>query len=433
MRDKLVNKNGLLNISKEESIRYLVTYILQCYLILSDGIRIHDVVQLLLSRHLTELRISNKSWMVFKQEAIEYANFPTVRVINLKRRKDRWDNFIMQARRQQLMTVLAVTALKHIEPIALNSSCDINEDDYLWGNHAFDGEGSHLKFEERLSHQKSGKAVKLSRFIATHWIPNDLIAFDREARNDVKQVRMTPSERACALSHISSWVGVERCLSIAETDSNVSNGILHSRNDKILRLFKISGYAQGASILSENKNIAPSPVCVILEDDAALVDRFSDQLSVLLKELPRDFHFCSLGYSRPKSAPMIRYTTHVGVPTCLWYLTGYILSLDGARFLLKNLPVRGPVDSWIGLKMTSNWDNIHGEKIGVGHNMRTNIKKEVILPEPKELTKIMKFRAFAAKTPLCAQKMCWSPSSSGTEKLKWRDKDTDIEYSGCKS
>ena len=113
---------------------------------------------------------------------------------------------------------------------------------------------------------------------------------------------------------------------------------------KLRRMFKLSGFARGPALLHSNEDADPAPVCVILEDDAVLVDRFAERLASLLEELPRDFHFCSLGYSRPKAAPMAEYSTHLGIPSCLWYLTGYILSLDGARHLMDNLPVTGPVD-----------------------------------------------------------------------------------------
>ena len=114
--------------------------------------------------------------------------------------------------------------------------------------------------------------------------------------------------------------------------------------NKLLRMFKISGFARGPALLRGNEDMDPVPVCVILEDDAVLNDRFAERLASLLEELPRDFHFCSLGYSRPKAAPMVEYSTHLGIPSCLWYLTGYVLSLEGARHLIKSLPVTGPVD-----------------------------------------------------------------------------------------
>ena len=110
----------------------------------------------------------------------------------------------------------------------------------------------------------------------------------------------------------------------------------------MVRLLKISGFARGEALLRENFDRDPSPCCVILEDDAVLCDRFKERLEALLEELPRDFHFCSLGYSRPPKAPLIEYSSQIGIPSCLWYLTGYIISLDGAEHLLKSLPVVGP-------------------------------------------------------------------------------------------
>jgi GR25 family glycosyltransferase involved in LPS biosynthesis len=107
-------------------------------------------------------------------------------------------------------------------------------------------------------------------------------------------------------------------------------------------MLKISGFARGEALLAANKDNNPSPCCVVLEDDACLCDRFSERLDALLEELPRDFHFCSIGYSRPQRAPIVEYSSQLGIPSCLWYLTGYIISLEGANYLLESLPVVGP-------------------------------------------------------------------------------------------
>jgi GR25 family glycosyltransferase involved in LPS biosynthesis len=193
----------------------------------------------------------------------------------------------------------------------------------------------------------------------------------------------------------------------------------------VRRMFHISGYARGAALFPKNEGMDPAPVCVILEDDAILVDRFVDRLSSLLEELPRDFHFCSLGYSRPKTAPLIRYSSQLGIPTAIWYLTGYIISLEGAQYLLDQLPVRGPVDSWIGLSMFANWDNLFGQALGVGIHSKP-------LNDPpiarKDLRQLLRFRAFAAMVPLCNQKVGISGASSTGR--SWRNRDTDITYSG---
>lgn len=114
---------------------------------------------------------------------------------------------------------------------------------------------------------------------------------------------------------------------------------------KLTRMLKISGFARGEALLFRNEDSDPTPCCVILEDDAVLCNRFAERLEAVLEELPRDFHFCSIGYSRPQRAPIVEYSSQLGIPSCLWYLTGYIISLDGAKNLLESLPVAGPGES----------------------------------------------------------------------------------------
>ena len=194
----------------------------------------------------------------------------------------------------------------------------------------------------------------------------------------------------------------------------------------VRRVLLSSGFARGDALDSRNVGMKPSPVCVVLEDDAVLVDRFADRLSEILAELPRDFHFCSLGYSRPRTAPLVKYSENLGVPTCIFYLTGYILSAEGAKHLLDSLPVCGPVDSWIGFKMVANWDNRFGAQVGVGNKTST-----AEMPSKKEMSTILRFRAFAALAPLCYQKVGGGgAATSGVSAANWRLRDTDIEYSG---
>jgi len=129
------------------------------------------------------------------------------------------------------------------------------------------------------------------------------------------------------------------------------------------------------------------------------------------------------GFCRPMNAPLLKYSSQLVIPTCIWYLTGYILSLEGIKFLLQSLPCIGPIDSWIGLKMTANWDNVYGQKVGLGVSSKVIVD---LLPPRKDLVKILRFRAFAALVPLCSQKL----TSSLHDSAKWRDRDTDITYSG---
>ena len=216
-----------------------------------------------------------------------------------------------------------------------------------------------------------------------------------------------------------------------------------------LRQFQISGYARGHALVSRNEGFGATPVCVVLEDDAILNDRFVDRLNSILEELPRDFHYCALGYGRPKTAPMVPFSSQLGIPTCLWYMTGYILSLEGAKYLLGQLPIRGPVDSWIGLLMFGNWDNSFGHSLGIGKHSRipaagktsnkygsSHAASSSAFPSRRDLSSFLRFRAFAALTPLCSQKVGADVASSGIgnsdghDKSSWRQRDSDITYSG---
>ena len=396
--------------SKTEDNRYLVETALRCCLLLSDGNTANEIGQALLGNEKTGSMTSHQYDIILAS-----AKYPTVRVINMKSRPDRWRNFIHQARREHLFSLLAV-------PTFIGDNITLE-----WGAHAFNGTNDgQLEFERKISSQ-FGCVEMLGRHVDTHWRPNELKAFDCEARDDDKLVRMSPSERACAMSHVTSWKGVQKSLAILD-DMNI-NEVHRIAELHLSRMFKISGFARGSSILSKNIDMPPQPVCVILEDDAMLVDRFSDRLAKLLEELPRDFHFCSIGYARPKNAPIVQYSSQLGIPTCLWYLTGYILSFEGATHLIQSLPVKGPVDSWIGLKMTANWDNSFGHKIGVGTSSKVLVESRM-LPNKKNLDELMGFRSFVALTPLCSQKLGWTDSTNNCDKNKWRERDTDITYSG---
>jgi hypothetical protein len=376
---------------------------------LADAEEAYHLVRWLLSTNQTQSNDQEREPLTTDEMEIVHrmSQAPTIRVINLERRVDRMKAFIVQAQSENLMVAKAIPRLD-----VKDDWKDVEQDVHFWGSHAFDGKGTAAEVETRLS--TLIKPAKLNTYVDTHWRPSDLKAFDKDAREDEALVPMSPSERACALSHIASWKGILRSL-----EMNVPF-------ESPVRLIQISGYASGKPLLNSNEHMPPAPVCVILEDDAILVDRFADRLSALLEELPRDFHFCSLGYSRPKTAPMPEYSSQLGIPSCIWYLTGYVLSLEGARFLLDSLPVRGPIDSWIGLKMCGNWDNIFGQNMGVGVHARSTGGE---LPSRVDLARILKFRAFAALTPLCHQKV-GATALSSTAGRSWRQRDTDITYSG---
>jgi hypothetical protein len=319
-----------------------------------------------------------------------------------------------------------------------NTSQDTAADGFYFGFYAIDGRGRLAEVQEHLERQVGSLSV-LNTLVATHWRPHDLKPFDKDAPDKDDLVRTSPTERACALSHVASWRGVIRSLQLSK-DSIWESGTydmassnqtkLFHHPDHLLRLFRISGFAEGPALLVKNANMPPAPVCVILEDDAILVDDFSLRLKALLKELPRDFQYCALGYSRPKTAPIVSYSDLLGIPTCLWYLTGYVMSLSGAEYLWQKLPVVGPVDSWIGLMLTSNWDNVFGTALGVGVHATTVSSGHFVAK--RDLSRILKFRAFCALQPLCSQKVGGRKEKvQGGVGRSWRQqRDTDIVYSG---
>jgi hypothetical protein len=408
-----------------DQVQLLLTAV-KCFGTLADGSSVLSVLDAL--KHVAWSHVPEPLKNSVFDQVRQLSACPVVRVINLERRKDRMQSFLQLALRERLLTLKAVVDL----------NVDLPEDDgYEFGRHAVDGSGRLVEATECLV-QFTGSLDQLNNLVSSHWRPNDLKPFDVDAPSSESLVRISPSERACALSHLSSWKGALRSLQCTAMDfsGNDDYSSLPRLTPHIARLFKISGFAKGPALLPQNKRMPPTPVCVILEDDAILVERFRERLEAVLLELPRDFHFCSLGYGRPKSAPIVPFSEHIGVPSMLWYLTGYCLSAAGAQYLLDALPIVGPVDSWIGLKMTNNLDNIFGTKLGVGSHGKP---KPSDLPSRDDLRRILQFHAYCAVPPLCSQKVrllttaatggaVVAPTRHGRH---WRQRDTDIEYSGA--
>lgn len=131
---------------------------------------------------------------------IDIGEIPTVRVINLKRRPDRLLDFMSCASKEQLIVIKG--------PISAKFKLDENEN--CTGDYAFDGKCSYNELKKSVSDRLNGA---LSNFVADKWRPGDLRAFDRDAREDSELVQTSLTEKACALSHIASWVSVEKSLS----------------------------------------------------------------------------------------------------------------------------------------------------------------------------------------------------------------------------
>jgi len=353
---------------------------------------------------------------------------PTVaRVINLERRKDRMAAFMASVIAQTgIVVVRGVIPPEHWEDAVCGESDDPGFYRALIGTYAVDGSKKGGQSNQRLSVWSSYPGV--DSLLRAKWRPYDIRVFDDFASDDPNYlVSLTPSEKACALSHLSTWKGVA---SILPTDNS-------SMSKVSIASCTWSGYARGPSMfgssddgdgIGASSGLPSVPVALILEDDAILVDRFAERLDEILAEIPRDFHYCAIGYSRPKTAPLVDMSPpckHIKLPTMTWYLTGYLLSAAGARYLLRQLPVEGPVDTWIGrMMLEKNWENEYGSRVGIGNVLhpgkRGASSNEKVVVSRNELKTCVKFRAFCASIPLCSQKVGQS----------WQQKDSDIVYSG---
>lgn len=94
---------------------------------------------------------------------------------------------------------------------------------------------------------------------------------------------------------------------------------------------------------------------LILEDDVWFHPSFARHLDTVWREIASDenslasFDLLYVSYKEAThGAPKTFITKNVFMPDRgLWYLSGYILSRQGAEKLLRLLPCRGPVDLWI--------------------------------------------------------------------------------------
>jgi len=120
----------------------------------------------------------------------------------------------------------------------------------------------------------------------------------------VKDLDHSLGERGCSASHIRAW---KYCLNAA------------GNTDKPL---------------------------LVLEDDAAPTENFTEVLERALVVLPQDAHILYLGYSQ--AADWRReISADVVEAEYVWTTVGYIIWPAGARILLGRLPVDQPVDNWM--------------------------------------------------------------------------------------
>lgn len=144
----------------------------------------------------------------------------------------------------------------------------------------------------------TAKNVHYQKLRATRKGWNDLDSYR------VKDLDHSPGERGCSASHIRAW---KYCLDAAgDTDRPL----------------------------------------LVLEDDAAPTENFTEILERAIAVLPQDAHILYLGYSQ--AADWRReISADVVEAEYVWTTVGYIIWPAGARVLLSRLPVNQPVDNWM--------------------------------------------------------------------------------------
>lgn len=144
----------------------------------------------------------------------------------------------------------------------------------------------------------TARNVQYQKLRATRKGWNDLESYK------VKDLAHSAGERGCSASHIRAW---KYCLDAA------------GDTDKPL---------------------------LVLEDDAAPTENFTEVLERALAVLPGDAHILYLGYSQ--AADWRReISADVVEAEYVWTTVGYIIWPAGARVLLGRLPVDQPVDNWM--------------------------------------------------------------------------------------
>lgn len=212
-----------------------IDVITQCCILLGDGCSLQKVVSRVIPNliQLAGMPQQRRSLPISQRiqtsrmlsSFVNAGEIPTVRVINLKRRPDRLLDFMACAVNvHQLLVVKGPGRLKRKRQennaITKNFISMNEEDDEQY--YAFDGQSSRDDLEQQLQQRLDGKGT-LSDFVKAMWRPSELKAFDRDARDDFELVSTSTSEKACALSHIATWIGIETTLSDVHDSCTTSN------------------------------------------------------------------------------------------------------------------------------------------------------------------------------------------------------------------
>jgi hypothetical protein len=224
------------------------------------------------------------------------------------------------------------------------------------------------------------------KVVTTHWDSTLNSTYDGSCAVNIA-TPMTPSERACALSHVSIWKYIMNCDSGGGNSSSTitdsisyaisqipsicinHNRLTQSNVNELLIPITLDNYSLSncSPYRSDVFDIAKKSY-LIFEDDAEIIEfntniTFQTQLHEVLKKLPSNYDVCYLGYAAPKKAIQHAKSKLLFQPKYLWQLHCYILSTSGAMKLLSYLPINAPVDNYIARLITEDRLNVSSYSI----------------------------------------------------------------------
>jgi GR25 family glycosyltransferase involved in LPS biosynthesis len=120
-----------------------------------------------------------------------------------------------------------------------------------------------------------------------------------------------------------------------------------------------------------------TPYTLILEDDFTIDTEFQTNLKNAWDELPKDFDVFYLSYLQSSDGFKFDFYKNnlLKIHKGIWWLSGYILSYEGAKKLIDNFPVVGVADMWINHIIPSM--NVYATKILL-IGQRINMKSDNI-------------------------------------------------------
>lgn len=271
-------------------------------------------------------------------------------VINLNRRADRWQRFILSQSGSARSGGLLPVRVKAIDGADSSSGESIPERDVS------------LQWDSRLNSQ-----------------------FDRRCISN-SAMAMTSSERGCAASHLKAWRAIAYLHLKFESLRSVYDSDM-TGTPPLPLLDELEKHLAGhdPELLSTITNVfsagsGPGSACsgsgsdngwyLIFEDDAHIrpsrvTNNFSLKINQLIAAAEPHWDIIYLGAALPKSAPRFdskiikpvahrKYNTTLGSLRSVnyaWMLHAYLIRGETALKLLQSLPIDKPVDNYIATKL----------------------------------------------------------------------------------